>query len=175
MSSTLTRMVMGRSLRLPVKSATANNAKRPDRVKGQRGGTCHTRHLIIGDWQRPVAKPLASRRARTKILNPRNRRALHGVLIEQEPSAFPDRCPIHWVHDLGAATVIETDTLLVKCPHCGGWPMAACFSKRNSAQREIRLRCAQCRHQEGGRLRREGAGERLSGNPAYSAARSEMR
>ena len=45
---------------------------------------------------------------------------------------------------MGAATVIETDTLLVKCPHCGGRPMAASFS-RNSAQREIRFRCAQCR------------------------------
>ena len=67
--------------------------------------------------------------------------------------------------------MIETDTLLVKCPRCGGWPMP----KPNSAERDIRFRCAQCRHQEGGRLRREGAGERLSGNPAYSAARSEMR
>jgi hypothetical protein len=75
---------------------------------------------------------------------------------------------------LGAATVIETDTLLVECPHCGGWPMAASFS-RNSAQREIRFRCAQCRHQEGGRLRQAGSGERLAGNPAYSAARSVMR
>jgi Zn finger protein HypA/HybF involved in hydrogenase expression len=110
-----------------------------------------------------------------KILNPRNGRALHGVRIDQEPSAFPDRCRSMGAKDLGAATVIETDTLLVKCPHCGGWPMAACVPKPNSAQREIRFRCAQCRHQEGGRLRRAGSGQRLSGNPAHSAAHREMR
>jgi hypothetical protein len=79
---------------------------------------------------------------------------------------------IHGAQDLGAATVIETDTLLVKRRHCGGWPNGREFTEADSAQREIRFRCAQC---EGGRLRREGAGERLSGNPAYSAARSEMR
>ena len=42
---------------------------------------------------------------------------------------------------MGAATVIETDTLLVKCPHCGSWPMAASFS-RNSAQRDTAQMCA---------------------------------
>jgi hypothetical protein len=93
---------------------------------------------------------------------------------DQEPSAFPDRCRSMGAKDLGAATVIETDTLLVKCPHCGGWPMAASFS-RNPARREIRFRCAQCRHQEGGRLRRAGSGQRLSGNPAHSGAHREMR
>jgi len=46
MSSTLTRMVTGRSLRLTVKSATANNAKRRDRVKVNEA-------VIIGDWQPP--------------------------------------------------------------------------------------------------------------------------
>jgi hypothetical protein len=30
--------------------------------------------------------------------------------------------------------MIETDTLLVKCPQCGGWPMAACLPKPNSVQ-----------------------------------------
>jgi hypothetical protein len=174
MSSTLTRMVMGRSLRLTVKSATANNAKRRDRAKVN-GGTRHTCHLIIGDWQPPGAKLPASRRARTKTLNLRNGRAMQRVRIEQEPSAIPDRCRSMGAHDLGAATMIETDTLLVKCPHCGGWPMAACFPKPNSPQREIRFRCAQCRHQEGGRLPRAGSGERLSGNPAHSAAHREMR
>jgi DNA-directed RNA polymerase subunit RPC12/RpoP len=73
---------------------------------------------------------------------------------------------------LGAATMIETDTLLVKCPHCGGWPMAARLPKPNSAQRDIRFRCAQCRHQ---RLPRAGSGERFSGNPAHSAAHRERR
>ena len=76
---------------------------------------------------------------------------------------------------MGAATMIETGTLLVKCPHCGGWPMAARLPKPNSAQRDIRFRCAQCRHQEGGRLPRAGSGERFSGNPAHSAAHREMR
>jgi hypothetical protein len=95
--------------------------------------------------------------------------------FEQEPSAIADRCRSMGAQDLGAATMIETDTLLVKCPYCGGWPMAACFPKPNSPQREIRLRCAQCRHQEGGQLRRAGSGERLSGNPAHSPAHHEMR
>jgi hypothetical protein len=36
---------------------------------------------------------------------------------------------------LGAATVIETDTLLVKCPHCGGWPMAASFSRNRRSEK----------------------------------------
>jgi hypothetical protein len=76
---------------------------------------------------------------------------------------------------VGSRYVIDTDTLLVNCPRCGGWPMAASLPKPNSAQREIRFRCAQCRHQEGGRLPRSGSGERLSGNPAHSAAHREMR
>jgi len=71
--------------------------------------------------------------------------------------------------------MIETDTLLVKCPRCGGRPMAARLPKPNSAQRDIRFRCAQCRHQEGGRLPRAGSGERFSGNRAHSAAYREMR
>jgi hypothetical protein len=70
--------------------------------------------------------------------------------------------------------MIETETLLVKCPRCGGWPMAACLPKPNSAQRDIRFRCAQSRHQEGGRLSRAGNGERFSGNPAHAAAHREM-
>jgi hypothetical protein len=69
---------------------------------------------------------------------------------------------------LEAATVIETDTLLVKCPRCGGWPMAAYLAKPNSAQREIRFRCAWCRHQEGGRLQQAERGQRPSANPAHS-------
>jgi hypothetical protein len=147
----------------PWPEATAKNAKH-DRVKVNEA----VRATLIGCEATGIAQ-------RTKILNPRNGRALHGVRIEQEPSAFPDRCRSMRAKDLGAATVIETDTLLVKCPHCGGWPMAACVPKPNSAQREIRFRCAQCRHQEGGRLRRAGSGQRLSGNPAHSAAHREMR
>ena len=71
--------------------------------------------------------------------------------------------------------MIETDTLLVKCPNCGGWPMAACLPKPNLSQREIRFRCAQCHHQEGGRFRRSGSGQRLTGNPDQSAAHRETR
>ena len=50
--------------------------------------------------------------------------------------------------------MIETETLLEKCPRCGAWPMAAKLPKANSAQIEIRLRCSQCGYQEGGRLGR---------------------
>ena len=51
--------------------------------------------------------------------------------------------------------MIETDTLLEKCPQCGAWPMAAKLKAR-SPQIEIRLRRTQCGYQEGGRLRRPG-------------------
>jgi hypothetical protein len=84
-------MVMGRSLRLTVKSATANNAKRRDRAKVN-GGTRHTCHLIIGDWQPPWREATGIAQSRTKILNLRNGRAMQGVRIEQEPSSIPDRC-----------------------------------------------------------------------------------
>jgi len=55
-------------------------------------------------------------------------------------------------------TMIETDTLLEKCPRCGAWPMAAKLPKASTPRSEIRLRCSQCGYQEGGRLLRpEGA------------------
>ena len=47
--------------------------------------------------------------------------------------------------------MIETETLLEKCPRYGAWPMAAKLPKANSAQVEIRLRCSQSGYQEGGR------------------------
>jgi ribosomal protein S27AE len=50
--------------------------------------------------------------------------------------------------------VIETETLLEKCPRCGAWPMAAKLPKASSHQVDIRLRCPQCGYQEGGRFRR---------------------
>ena len=54
--------------------------------------------------------------------------------------------------------MIETDTLLEKCPRCGAWPMAAKLPKASTPRSEIRLRCSQCGYQEGGRLLRpEGA------------------
>jgi hypothetical protein len=39
-------------------------------------------------------------------------------------------------------------------PRCGAWPMAAKLPTASSRQVDIRLRCPQCGHQEGGRFRR---------------------
>lgn len=50
--------------------------------------------------------------------------------------------------------MIETDTLLEKCPRCGTWPMAASVLRTGSAQAEIRFRCPRCHAEEAGRLRR---------------------
>jgi hypothetical protein len=49
--------------------------------------------------------------------------------------------------------MIDMDSLLVKCPHCGAWPMAANVP-RTGAQQVIKFTCTKCLHQEGGRLRR---------------------
>jgi predicted RNA-binding Zn-ribbon protein involved in translation (DUF1610 family) len=65
--------------------------------------------------------------------------------------------------------MIETDTLLEKCPQCGAWPMAARLPKPNSPEAKIRLRCPHCGHQEFGRLRRAGSIRRHSEPPAQSA------
>jgi len=54
-----------------------------------------------------------------------------------------------------AGTVIETETLLENCPHCGAWPMAAKLPSPTN-QPEVRFRCVRCGHQEFGRLRRSG-------------------
>lgn len=37
--------------------------------------------------------------------------------------------------------MLETDTLLEKCPRCGAWPMAANLERTVSAQPAIRFRC----------------------------------
>jgi len=52
--------------------------------------------------------------------------------------------------------MIETETLLEKCPRCGAWPLAAKLSEAISAQIEIRLTCSHCGYQEGGRLGQAG-------------------
>jgi transposase-like protein len=52
--------------------------------------------------------------------------------------------------------VIETESLLVKCPRCGAWPMAASLPKPGSSRQEIRFRCPECRYQDTGSL--QGAG-----------------
>jgi DNA-directed RNA polymerase subunit M/transcription elongation factor TFIIS len=57
---------------------------------------------------------------------------------------------------LGAYNVIETDSLLVKCPRCGAWPMAANLPKASASRREIRFRCPECHYQEAGYLQRAG-------------------
>ena len=61
------------------------------------------------------------------------------------------------------------DTLLVNCPRCGAWPMAANFSS-DLAQSGQKFRCPRCRHEEGGRLRRAGRVKPSSKNPEYPAA-----
>lgn len=50
--------------------------------------------------------------------------------------------------------MIETDSLLEKCPRCGAWPMAASVLRTTSAQPEVRFRCPRCHGDEAGRLRR---------------------
>lgn len=50
--------------------------------------------------------------------------------------------------------MLETETLLEKCPRCGAWPMAANLERTASAQPEVHFRCTRCHGQETGRLRR---------------------
>ena len=65
--------------------------------------------------------------------------------------------------------MIETETLLEKCPHCGAWPMAVQL-QRSPGQPQVRFRCANCGHQEFGRLVR-GAGVRPHSRPLEQAGR----
>ena len=50
--------------------------------------------------------------------------------------------------------MIETEILLVNCPRCGAWPMAASLPKSNAVQAPIRFRCPTCRYEESGLLLR---------------------
>lgn len=50
--------------------------------------------------------------------------------------------------------MIETETLLEKCPRCGAWPMAASLQRTSSPQPEVRFRCPRYHADEAGRLRR---------------------
>lgn len=50
--------------------------------------------------------------------------------------------------------MIETDTLLEKCPRFGAWPMALSLQRTSSPQPDIRFRCPRCHADETGRLRR---------------------
>jgi DNA-directed RNA polymerase subunit RPC12/RpoP len=65
--------------------------------------------------------------------------------------------------------MIETDTLLEKCPQCGAWPMAAQLPKASSLEAGIRLKCPRCGHQEGGRFRPAERGRRFVAQPARPA------
>lgn len=61
--------------------------------------------------------------------------------------------------------MLETDTLLVKCPNCGAWPMAANPPKNLLPGVELEFRCSRCAQHELGRLRRpslSGAAERVT-------------
>jgi len=44
--------------------------------------------------------------------------------------------------------MMDMDSLLVKCPHCGAWPMAANVP-RTGAQQIIKFRCSKCLHRKG--------------------------
>lgn len=52
--------------------------------------------------------------------------------------------------------MIETDSLLVKCPNCGAWPMAANLPKAIGTHGQVRFRCRECHYQESGTLQRAG-------------------
>jgi hypothetical protein len=49
--------------------------------------------------------------------------------------------------------MMESETLLEKCPGCGAWPMAAKLQKPPTRP-EVLFRCAKCGHEEFGRSRR---------------------
>jgi hypothetical protein len=48
--------------------------------------------------------------------------------------------------------MIDSESLLEKCPGCGAWPMAAKLQKPPTRP-EVRFRCAKCGHEEFGRFR----------------------
>ena len=58
--------------------------------------------------------------------------------------------------------MIETEILLVNCPRCGAWPMAASLPKSNAVQAPIRFRCPICTYEESGLLQHAGIARRFS-------------
>ena len=48
--------------------------------------------------------------------------------------------------------MIETETLLERCPRCGAWPMAANVQKTVSVLPDVHFRCPRCHAEEAGRL-----------------------
>lgn len=59
--------------------------------------------------------------------------------------------------------MIDMDSLLLKCPQCGAWPVAANFPKSGSMQ-ELSFKCSRCQHVNGGRLRRGLTVQRVAGH-----------
>jgi hypothetical protein len=85
---------------------------------------------------------------------------MEGLRIEQEPSAIPDRC---------SSITKDLEPLRDRDGHFAGempplrrLAMAACLPKPDLSQREVRFKCAQCHHQEAGRLQGSGSGQRLT-------------
>ena len=64
--------------------------------------------------------------------------------------------------------MIETEILLVNCPRCGAWPMAASLPKSNAVHPPIRFRCPTCRYEESGLLRHAGIVRRFSEQPPHA-------
>lgn len=64
--------------------------------------------------------------------------------------------------------MIDTKTLLEKCPQCGAWPMAA-KPPRPWNQPEVRFRCTKCGHQECASFIRAGSIRHHSRPPVQSA------
>ena len=45
--------------------------------------------------------------------------------------------------------MVDPDHVLMACPHCHAWPMAASLPKsRWTGSNEVSFRCARCGHQE---------------------------
>ena len=49
--------------------------------------------------------------------------------------------------------MLEISDLLVKCPQCGAWPMAARPRKATFVRHEIIFKCAKCGSEHVGRVR----------------------
>lgn len=63
--------------------------------------------------------------------------------------------------------MVETDTLLVKCPNCGAWPMAANLPKSIPREVEVEFRCSLRTYHEVGRFLR---GRTLKGDEPHRVA-----
>jgi hypothetical protein len=48
----------------------------------------------------------------------------------------------------GLAMVVSADCLLVSCPRCGAWPMAAKGHSDSWSAAQVRFKCRQCENEE---------------------------